>query len=438
WGLKAACILILILAMVAWPAAAQTDDEAGAGVTFNFSTPGARSLGMGGAFLGSVDDASAAYSNPAGLLQLSESEALIEGSRWRYSTPFSLRGRAAGQPTGLGVDTLGSIETGQAESELSGFSYAAAVYPREDWAAAVFMHQVARFESSFETEGVFGLTGRLRPVRARYSLDIRQFGVAFAKEWQNGVAAGLSLSGYSLKLDSLTQRYTTLPFYYGTPSFSLGRAINFQAQSADGQELGVIFGLRWDRSDKLSVGMVYRVAPQFDLSVRSESLSPDFPPSQRVVLDDAVGVFDIPDVAGLGISYRFSPQATINFDLNRVYYSQLSREIFLFLDENEDQPVTAEDYALDDVLQVHLGGEYVFADWRLPLAVRAGAWLDPDHRLHADKGSALNQARLPEGETLVHGSLGVGLLFGSRVQVDAAVDFSKQSDTASVSAVVRF
>ena len=37
---------------------------------FSFSNPGARSLGLGGAFAALADDATAAYANPAGLVQL--------------------------------------------------------------------------------------------------------------------------------------------------------------------------------------------------------------------------------------------------------------------------------------------------------------------------------------------------------------------------------
>lgn len=44
----------------------------------NFSDPGARSLGFGGAFIGLADDATAAFANPAGLVQLGRPEVSIE------------------------------------------------------------------------------------------------------------------------------------------------------------------------------------------------------------------------------------------------------------------------------------------------------------------------------------------------------------------------
>src|SRR6266480_4016469 len=72
--------LFILIALVAVPAAAQnTDIESLSGLQFNFGNPGARSLGMAGAFLGLADDASAAEANPAGLTILRKPEVSIEG-----------------------------------------------------------------------------------------------------------------------------------------------------------------------------------------------------------------------------------------------------------------------------------------------------------------------------------------------------------------------
>ena len=73
---------------------------------FSFSNPGARSLALGGAFAAVADDATAAFANPAGLGQLTRPEVSIEGRAWSYSTPFTSGGRAAGPPTGIGIDEI--------------------------------------------------------------------------------------------------------------------------------------------------------------------------------------------------------------------------------------------------------------------------------------------------------------------------------------------
>ena len=76
-------VIVLVALALALPAAAQnTDIESLSGLQFNFGNPGARSLGMGGAFLGLADDASAAEANPAGLTILRKPEITIEGRNY--------------------------------------------------------------------------------------------------------------------------------------------------------------------------------------------------------------------------------------------------------------------------------------------------------------------------------------------------------------------
>ncbi|MCU0290563.1 MAG: hypothetical protein MUF10_01020, partial [Thermoanaerobaculaceae bacterium] len=98
-GSRRASLVVLALGVVLWSvgAAAQTNSEINAGIQFNFSSPGARSLAFGGAFVGLADDATAAYTNPAGLTNLSLPEVAFEGRSWDYTTTFVDYGNASGQ-----------------------------------------------------------------------------------------------------------------------------------------------------------------------------------------------------------------------------------------------------------------------------------------------------------------------------------------------------
>src|SRR3984893_5889438 len=60
------------------PAAAQTNDEIFPTLQWNFSTPGARANGMGRTFIGMADDATAAITNPAGLMNLTRPQVYAE------------------------------------------------------------------------------------------------------------------------------------------------------------------------------------------------------------------------------------------------------------------------------------------------------------------------------------------------------------------------
>src|SRR5688572_23077717 len=84
---------IILMALLALPAAGQNVDiEALSGLQFNFGNPGARSLGMGGAFLGLADDASAAEANPAGLTILRKPEVSVEGRNYLEHRLFTTSG----------------------------------------------------------------------------------------------------------------------------------------------------------------------------------------------------------------------------------------------------------------------------------------------------------------------------------------------------------
>lgn len=421
------------------PVRAQSDAEANGGVQFNFSNPGARSLALGGAFLGSVDDATAAYANPAGLLQLSEPEVFVEGRRWSFSTPFADRGRASGVPTGNGIDTLGGVELGIAESEVDGLSFASFVYPRPKWAIAAFFHQAAEFESDFSTSGIFSQSGsdtfRLFPVRSSYSLDISQIGFALAGRWNN-VSVGLGVSKYGLELDSLTERFTSPDReFFSPPNFSRDRAANFQIQSGDAEEIGLSLGLQWDVGSKTTLGMVYRFGPEFEIDLLSVAGSPQRPLGSIV---DATGTFDLPDFLGIGWSFRPVQSFTIHLDVHQIRFSDLTRSFVVFFDEVQEQSVQPEDFVIDDVTEVHLGFEYVFGQSPIPLAVRLGAWHDPDHRLRAEAGPVLNQARFFPGEDQIHATAGLGFVFTSHVQLDLGVDLSDTVDTFAISTAYRF
>ena len=74
-------------------------------------------MGFGGAFVALADDATAAFANPAGLVQLAEPEISIEGRWWSYSTPYTRSGRASGRPTGLGIDTEPGLRRPTSEAD---------------------------------------------------------------------------------------------------------------------------------------------------------------------------------------------------------------------------------------------------------------------------------------------------------------------------------
>ena len=86
-------LVLLVLLVLLAPRAASAQATARTPLQFDFLNPGARSLAMGGTFLAAADDATAAFTNPAGLGFLKRLEVSAEG-RYRRVEPRSLRAGA--------------------------------------------------------------------------------------------------------------------------------------------------------------------------------------------------------------------------------------------------------------------------------------------------------------------------------------------------------
>ena len=81
--LRGVSILLVLLVLV--PAIeAGSDEEIFRDFPFNFTNPGARALGVGGAFISLSDDSTAAQANPAGLVVLRRPEFFAEFNRSSY------------------------------------------------------------------------------------------------------------------------------------------------------------------------------------------------------------------------------------------------------------------------------------------------------------------------------------------------------------------
>jgi hypothetical protein len=124
-----------------------------------------------------------------------------------------------------------------------------------------------------------------------------------------------------------------------------------------------------------------------------------------------------------------------------VQYSQLKED---FVDIQAVSTGRADQLRLDDANEVHGGVEYLFLNLPVPLALRGGAWFDPDHAVRYEPTAAndstdiLMSATLPGGEDLVHYSFGAGIAFANRFEINAAADISSRTNYVTTSMVVRF
>lgn len=425
-------IVALALAITALPAAAQnTDIEALSGLVFSFGNPGARALGMGGAFLGLADDASAAEANPAGLTILRRPEVSLEARNSLTTQTFAVEG------------TFPDLE----ERDFNAYSrnvevtFGSAVYPMGNFAVAGYYHQPLNFNNRINNIIE-------NPINYYYGPD------------------GIVDADRCAELGPDCSEYVVLPFYtavemkmetwglaaaYKFGSFSVGAAARYQsveegafatrtnlqfqplsiiAQVADDDQITFSAGFKFAPNDRFSIGGVYKQGAEFDTSI----IYADGTTNGFITLGEPS--FRVPNTAGLGVSIRPVPQLTLNIDAVNVSYSRMIEDFATF---NRD--VQASDFEMEDVTEYRAGVEYFFTT-RIPVAVRAGWWREPAHQLRftgpIDSPFVVGSAILyPGSEDEDHITGGIGLAW-PRFSIDAAYDTSDNYKVGSLSMVTRF
>ena len=419
---------------------------------FSFSNPGARSLGLGGAFAALADDATAAFANPAGLVQLTRPEVSIEGRYWSYSTPFTVGGRISGQPTGIGLDT--PLRKSESEFDTSAISFLSFAYPGRKWTVALYRHQLAKFEATVATQGLFTDDREADSFLAcQGDSDVCRFGdvvrgtrvdivtttasVAYRLSDALSLGAGISFfeSDFSLPAEGYVISDETLPLgFFGPNSYASEGVFATGLFESDDTDWGLNLGLLWFLTQQWSLGAFYRSGPGITMSGEERSgpaLDPPIP--DGTIWDSASAIpLGFPDVYGLGFAYRSKNGSwTVSFEWDRVEYSTILESI------PPSDLIDTTDTRLDDADELHLGVEYVFLKMSPIVALRAGTWKDPDHQIRSVEDDLLERALLPGGNDEVHYSVGAGVAF-KNLQWDLAVDFSDIVETASLSLIFAF
>jgi long-chain fatty acid transport protein len=437
---------VVLATMLAFGASAQNADiESLAGLTFNFGNPGARSLGMGGAFLGLADDASAAEANPAGLTILIRPEVSLEMRANKTVQTYTVDG--LWPEDFLRQDFVSKSDTAEV-------SFASVIFPAGNWRLGAYYHRVINYEANIN--GIFGtnafgqpdpysiffFVGPNGPVTQDQCLDLGAACDVFQlfpfltsvdislETWGGSVA--YQMGRFSIGASVKKQEFEESAFTFRTDTFFQPLAVT--AQQSKDDDITYSVGFKWAPSRKFSLGGVYKTGGSFDAPYLFGSFDQDLNVDAEVV---AVPQFNIPDQYGIGFSYSPIDALKINVDVVEITYSDLTNDfVSLF---NPDQ---AQHYVIDDVTEIRAGFEYFFLNAKIPWAIRGGWYRDPDHSLRYD-GPLLtgNQvgARIlyPGGEDQDHYSMGLGFAF-SKVQLDMAYSTSDKYKVGSISAIYKF
>jgi long-subunit fatty acid transport protein len=451
------------------PAVGQGSEDVNAG-QFDFSLPGARSLAMGGAFIALADDATSAYSNPAGLIQLGRPEVSIEYRGWNFDATATDRGHAFGSPRNVGFDTIAGLESEAFPSSTSGVSFASLVYPRSRWAAGLFAHRFPKFETTKDIQGAFfNCSGgtletntapycqsfivdtdgidRVQPKIQQIKIGLWSAGGTVSFELLPGLSLGWSGLYYSFSIDSTNQVFSVYddPFWVNNPQ-GLKRPEDLDllsTQLGDDHAFAWNGGVRWSFGPWVLAG-AYRRGPSFEYvnTVRSGPMHRQVCPG-NVCNEETVG-FKVPDTFAGGIAFRPSPPWTVTFQYDFVEFTDLQPRQSSGLQGGAAATVNA-GLKIEDAHRFRLGAEYlkVFAGGQV-LALRGGVWHATSHRtfFEADPQTGLPYPQyamlFPRGEAQTHGSAGIGFVLQPHFQLDAAFDLSEIDHTLSVSTIFKF
>ena len=230
-----------------------------------FTNPGARSIGLGGAFAAIADDATAAFANPAGLVQILRPEISAE-----------IRGAASI------TDTVSPYEF---SGDVSGLGFFSFVYPARKWAVALYTHQLGSAD--------LGLSSAVPFVR---EFSVRSYSGAAAFQIGEGLSLGAGLSYFS-----------------GDRSSGLGLA------DINDVSWGVNAGLLWQVAPEWKIAGFYRQGPEFES--QSNTGQKTTPGARTFSLQKSTNSphLTFPDDFGLGVAFQpTSGGLTIGFEWDRV------------------------------------------------------------------------------------------------------------------------
>ena len=387
---------------------AQSNERVYEELDFRFVTPGARAVGMGKTFVGLADDATAAYSNPAGLSNLLEQE-------------FSF------ELTTTDIDHHRFIPSENGQTQAFGdrvyapsfFSYA---LPKKNFTFSIFRNVVQDYKEDFSWSSRFipsidhiesGYSGRLNVDAANYGV-----GVSYLIHPKLSIGGSIVFSNINTDISGST---------------SLARPFNTTITNDSDTAFGAIVGVLIKPKKNLSIGVVYnsgstfnlteKVSGRFGAGANFTDLSGDYP------ID-----YVIPDRYSAGIAYKFNDHLTAASDLSRILYSQQITDNFLILDSRG--VTTRDNYEIDDVFEFHAGAEYRIYHNKNVIALRGGFFTDPDHQLRFKPSPGLDPLTLnvmlfrfnsltPKVDP--GGTFGAGIAVVNRVQIDAAFSFTRDA-----------
>lgn len=410
------CIVLLLFSVLPASAQAPPNPPKTPQLTtqFNFSPPGARSLGMGASFIALADDATASESNPAGLVILNKPEV---SAHFRFSSFHNEFPNTVAQQ--------GSDRFKDATTSPSFFSF---VYPKGRTAFSFYYQQPGNFKSHSQFCCDFagaGLEDFQNTDLSNSRFRLENIGASGAVRLSRNLSFGASIRQTRLNLqygtfsifttcvEDPTTNPPTCPVI--DQSIRVERTID-DSDSKITFNSGVLINLR----QRISVGFVFKKGATFDVTSTDVFVqnTRDVIFSQTLTSPQP---FKIPDSFGGGVAYRPKERWVLLADVVHVTYSDLFTTV---VDEGTGQ---TQIQRAKDATEFHAGTEHTMFLREIPISIRGGFFTDPDHDLFPEINS-----------DAVHFTFGGGIVIRGNLQIDAAVNLSENTKEGLFSFVQRF
>ncbi len=350
---------------------------------------GARAMGMGGAFIGVADDATAASWNPGGLIQLETPEISLVGA-------FNYRNEDTTYKAFPEASGPNSVET----TELN---YLSGAYPFQAWGRNMIVslnyqhlmdfNKKATYQYSVEDPSqLFTMTNMVE-----YDQEgaFRTISPAFAVQLTPRFSIGLALNfwDHGLSDNQWTSRYRARGSgTLGATAFTVNTTID-ETYKPNGSRLDLDpfqweninanIGMMWNIDSRFSVGAVFKTPFEARLERNYLFASTIYFPSSgttqtNTIVESGANTLFMPMSFGTGLAFRASDALTLDLD---VYWTQWSNYLMEDASGRKTSPITgkAEDETVtQDTIQVRFGGEYLLIGAKYVVPVRAGVFYDPE------------------------------------------------------------
>lgn len=337
---------------------------------------GARAIGMGGAFIGVADDATATSWNPGGLIQLENPEVSIVGAynRRREDTTYESFPEASGPQS---VSTY----------ELNYFSlaYPFSIYNKNMIVSLNFQHlydfnKKLNYGFTFADPGPPPLTLQ-STVKYDQEGALRAISPAYAIQILPQLSFGFTVNFWDDSLCHWENKF----LIEGSGSIGPFAFIEKTEQDQRWDFRGVNFnlGFLWNINSVFTLGGVFKSPFRARLEHEFHRTRVRSFPALGIVERDLVNStdkqkLDMPMSYGLGMAARLSDALTLDLDVYRTEWDDFIRYTS---DGRQINPVTGDPAGVsksEPTTQIRLGGEYLFIGNRWVIPLRAGVFYDPE------------------------------------------------------------